>query len=403
MSSRVLYICGGRSFHSNKPGRKIAEVTACWQRAGHEVKLVGGADLLQPSRTIKQSQYGAQSTHDKWYRGHALLRPVVNTVSEWKDIQHDALMLKFIQAVCTSWRPDLIWERSSRLHSAGLILARMLGVPYVLEWKDHLVNYRLSLFRLRALRMERKKNRAADYIVVESNVLRKQLALELPRSDHVLVAHNAVRPEEFGSRGNRNELRHGLISSEGDVLVGYLGSYAFYHDAKRLVQAAGIVRKQSGVQSIRFLMLGAGKEYSACRNLATTSGLLNDSLFMMRPGVPETDVPALLRSLDVAVLPGSTDIICPIKVQEYMASELPSVVPDYECNREVIDDGRTGVLFRPGDAAALADRILNLANSADTRRRIGGQARQEIAFRFTWEKTWGAALQKALNSRGQHT
>ena len=105
----------------------------------------------------------------------------------------------------------------------------------------------------------------------------------------------------------------------------------------------------------------------------------------------------MLSALDIAVLPGSTDIICPIKVQEYMASGLPAIVPDYPCNREVIADGVTGMLFEPKNERALADKILVLAKDKNMRQHMGDMARQEVLKRFTWEETWGRALNEVFN------
>ena len=47
-----------------------------------------------------------------------------------------------------------------------------------------------------------------------------------------------------------------------------------------------------------------------------------------------------------------------------MAASLPAVIPDYPCNREIVADRETGVLFRPGDAADLAAKLAYLAENA---------------------------------------
>ena len=151
---------------------------------------------------------------------------------------------------------------------------------------------------------------------------------------------------------------------------------------------------------MRILMVGGGKEFPECQNAAEKKGLLGSKI-IMHPGVPAREVPALLSALDVAVLPGSTDIICPIKIQEYMAAELPTLAPDYPCNREVITDGETGMLFTPKNEEALASRIHILAGDAILRRRLGRKAREEVLNRFTWEKTWGAALEEVLHRVGR--
>lgn len=391
---RVLYLCSGRSFFSKHLNRKLREVVSCWRRAGHDVRQICGGDLL--SNGERASRYGSPEVHNQWLRRARGLKALRNTLSEWRDIQHDRQVLSALDSVCASWHPDVIWERSSRLHYAGLKLSRQLGVPYVLEWKDHLIDYRYSLFRRKALRAEAMKHRHADHVVVESAVLREYLARSGVDGDRIIVAHNAVRPDEFARDLElRARVRQDLGVSSDTVLVGYLGSYAFYHDTARLVLAASIIRERRPPRKIKILMVGAGKEYSDTRALANSLGVLDDSL-VMKPGVPQGEVPGVLSALDVAVLPGSTDIICPIKVQEYMASALPSVVPDYACNREVVEDGVTGALFRPKDESSLAEAILGLAASDELRTEMGRRARFEVSRRFTWEATWGRALDSVL-------
>ncbi len=393
---KIVYVAGGRSVSGQDPGRKIVSILACWRCAGHSVSAVFGGDIQGSSAASGLKDFGSVSFHHQWYRRIGLLEPAIHTLSEWRDIQHDATMVQHLEKSLESYKPDLIWERSCRLHNAGLVMARHLGVPYVLEWKDHLVDYRLSLFRGKALRMEARKNQQADYIVVESGVLRDQLEREGIDSGKIIVAHNAVDTDEFTRDERlRAQVRNDWGFDDETILVGYLGSYAFYHDTARLVRAAQRIRSCDTAGNIKILMVGAGKEYAESRALAETLGLLDDVL-IMKPGVPKEAVPGLLTALDIAVLPGSTDIICPIKIQEYMAAELAAIAPDYACNREVIADGRTGIFFKPKNEADLAEKIILLASNHELRKEMGRQAREEMIERFSWEATWGAALETIL-------
>jgi len=396
---RILYICGGRSFFGKNLNRKIVEVADCWRRAGHDVKHVCGGDFSSDGGGAKGSaSYGLQETFTRWYRKAPGIDLLVRSASERRDIRHHLAILEELKALVTEFKPDIVWERSCRLHCPGLEIAKHLGVPYVLEWKDHLVDYRLSLFRGRALRMEARKNREADHIVVESGVLRDELGRKGVDTGKIIVAHNAVQADQFSrDQQKRAKVRSEIGVDDDTVLAGYLGSYAFYHDTARLVLAADIIRKSSTATKTKILMVGAGKEYPDSRRLAEERGLLDDIL-IMKPGVPKDEVPGILAALDIAVLPGSTDVICPIKVQEYMACELPSVVPDYACNREVIDDNRTGMLFRPRNERALAEKISILAHDSKMRLSMGREARKEIVRCYTWEKTWGAALNRILRA-----
>lgn len=389
---KILYICGGRGFLTARAGRKLHEVPNCWRRMGYEVIHFSGGDLYpggSPSAT------SVQEYHNKWYRRWKVFDPLVRSASERRDIQHNQRMLVRVGQLIEEHRPDLVWERSSRLATSGLDIAHRYGLPFVLEWKDHLVDYPLSLWRGKATRTERRKECEADMIVVESHVLRQRLAQEGVDAGKIVVAHNAVRPEEFVmDPGARERHRARLRIGPEQVLVGYAGGYQFYHSMPLLVEAAERVR-QRGIGDIRFLLVGQGEQYAKARALAERLGLLGTTL-AMEPWVPKEQVPGVLSAMDIAVQPGTTDIICPIKVLEYMAMALAVVLPDYACNREVIDHYRTGWLFKPEDADALANAFVALASDGVLRNLIGREAREAVSLRFRWEQTWGAALEEVL-------
>lgn len=394
---KVLYITAGRSFFSKNLPRKIQGILDCWRKMGVDVLHISGGEVSDNSVIKTPDEYGAMNTHNRWYRSIRILRPLVISFSEKRDIEHDKKMASHLDHICKEFKPDLIWERSSRLHRAGLEIAQKLNLTYVLEWKDHLVDYSNSIYRKKALNLEFKKNFKSDYLVVESNELKYRLTQEGIEGAKIVVAHNAVDSEEFDvlDKAGSLEFRKSLGIYPDDVLIGYLGSYAFYHNTMLLIHAANLIRNANSRNNIKIVMVGAGKEYQESFRLATDLKLLND-VVIMKPGVSKKDVPILLRALDIAVLPGSTDIICPIKIQEYMSCGLPVVAPAYDCNREVIKDGVNGVLFSPESEEDLAKKILFLASDRHLRETLGVQARSDAVEFFSWEATWGAALKSIL-------
>jgi len=395
MPKRVFYICSGRSFRSDRLGRKMKDLVKCWRELGYEVEHVCGGDLYPASVSLEDEIKSTTQYYQKWYRRTPLMGPLVNSYSELRCIRHNRMMLDKLTSLLEQRRPDVVWERSSRLATAGLKVAQERGIPYVHEWIDNVVSYSISLFHHKAVRAEKRKNQEADYIVVVSNKIKETLVQEGINRDKILVAFNAVNPEEFQvDHTKRREYRYKLGIKENEILVGYLGSYAFYHDTARLVLAADILRKRQEA-AVKILMVGTGKEYKDTRRLVEERGLLG-SMIMMEPWVPKEAVPKVLSGMDIAVLPGSTDIICPIKVQEYMALELATVVPDYSCNREVVTDGQTGMFFEPKGEESLAAKLLLLARDHGLRASLGRNAREEVLRRFTWEQTWGKALTEVM-------
>lgn len=72
-------------------------------------------------------------------------------------------------------------------------------------------------------------------------------------------------------------------------------------------------------------------------------------------------------------------------VLEYMLRGCAVVATDVGGNREAVRDGDTGLLVRPGDAAALAAAIGRLLDDPAARRALARRARAEAVHRFGWE------------------
>jgi glycosyltransferase involved in cell wall biosynthesis len=392
---KVLYIASGRTVSEKNQGRKIEAILSCWRKSGHEVVTIFGGEFEGGIGISGGAE--KKITTQKWYRKLKVLAPLFNTISEWRDIAHDKFILGQINKIFESFKPDLVWERSFRLHAAGIEFSTLHSIPYVLEWKDNLINYNFSFFRNRALRLESKKISSADQVVVESHVLKKMMEENGLELNKIIVAHNAVDAQEFEKNLEcRKRVRDYFAIDDNTTFIGYLGSYTFYHDALRLVLAAK--KLQENRSNIKIIMVGSGGNFLECLRLAKKSGVLDKSLIMTGL-VPKTEVSSILSALDIAVLPGSTNIICPIKVQEYMAAGLPTIAPDYECNREIIQDGITGSFFTPGDEDSLAEKILEISQSPDLQIKMGELARAEVLNKYSWEATWGAALEKITDKR----
>ena len=392
----IIYIISPRSAFSNNPGRKISSIIELWQKK-YNVSTFFGGDILNSNKS-SSFDYGNVKTYEKSYRRSKILEPFVHTFSELKDIIHNIKSYFFLKKHYTN-NIHLVWERSSRLHFAGLLFAKKHKLPYVLEWKDNLVNYKFSFLKPISLYFEQYKCKEADNIVVESNVLESYLISKGIDSNKILVAHNAcdsstfLRNEKLGM-----QYREKLNISNETILIGYLGSYAFYHDSKRLILAIEILNKKHFKEKVKFLMVGNGKDFKECFNLAKEKELLNNIL-IMKEAVPKEEVPKILSAIDISILPGSTDIICPIKVLEYMSVKTAVLVPNYECNKEIILDDKNGLLFEAKNELDLANKIESLLFNDSKIKKLGEEARKTLISNFSWENTWGKTLDIIIKER----
>ena len=64
-------------------------------------------------------------------------------------------------------------------------------------------------------------------------------------------------------------------------------------------------------------------------------------------------------------------------VTEGLAAGLPVLAAAAGGPAEIIENGKTGILYPPGDADALAEGLVRLARDAELRRRLGDAAREK--------------------------
>ncbi|MGW0777749.1 glycosyltransferase [Streptomyces sp. NPDC002835] len=92
-----------------------------------------------------------------------------------------------------------------------------------------------------------------------------------------------------------------------------------------------------------------------------------------------SDMAAAYRELAVVALTSEREGR-PMALAEAAGCGVPCVSFDLSAGvRELVDDGRTGTLVRPGDVAALAGALRQLADDAELRRRYGLAARAHVA------------------------
>lgn len=99
----------------------------------------------------------------------------------------------------------------------------------------------------------------------------------------------------------------------------------------------------------------------------------------MAPNSPE--LIELFRTSDVFVLPSEAEAFG-IAAAEAAAAGLPVVATKVGGLTDIVVDGETGFLVAPGDADALADRLLRLDENPRLRRRMGAAGRERALARF---------------------
>jgi glycosyltransferase involved in cell wall biosynthesis len=158
------------------------------------------------------------------------------------------------------------------------------------------------------------------------------------------------------------------------------------------IEAVAAARRETA--SIRGYVAGEGPERERLERLASGSGV---TLLGVRPDALE-----LIRAADALCLPSEAEAL-PMSILEAMALARPVVTTDVGGTRDQVIDGETGYVTPPGDAAALAHALLELASDRRRAEAMGVAGRVRQRERFTGAAMvdgYEDALERAV-SRGQ--
>ena len=107
---------------------------------------------------------------------------------------------------------------------------------------------------------------------------------------------------------------------------------------------------------------------------------------------PRAEVLALMRAATLLIFPSTWYEGFGMTVAEALAVGLPVVASRVGGMAALIDDGRTGVHFPPGDAAALADRVRWAIDNPARLAEMRLEARAEYLERYTGERNYDLLL-----------
>ncbi|MGK5037040.1 TIGR04063 family PEP-CTERM/XrtA system glycosyltransferase [Janthinobacterium sp. LB3P118] len=292
-------------------------------------------------------------------------------------------------------QPDILHAHSPALNAiAALSAGRALGIPVVYEvrafWEDAAADHgssRTGGLRYRLTRaLESFALRRADAVTTICDGLRRELCARGVPAHKITVIPNAVDAGAFDGAPDP-ALAHSL-GLDGCPVIGFIGSFYAYEGLALLLRA--MPRLLTAQPALRLLLAGGGPQETALRTLVAQLGIDHAVVFAGR--VPHAQVAAYYQLVDICVYPRLpmrlTELVTPLKPLEAMAQRRLVVASDVGGHRELVDHGKTGMLFRAGDAEALAQAVLNLLLAPESWPALRHQAR---AFVET-ERSWSASV-----------
>ncbi len=210
------------------------------------------------------------------------------------------------------------------------------------------------------------------------------------------VVYNGIDAEFFAPRPSRSELRQ-QFAPDGECVLFYVGRLIRWKGAQYLIEALPLLNQKN--LKTRAVIAGDGTYRPDLEALAAKLGVAEQVVFL--GNVPNKDLPDYYAAADVVVGTSFANETFGIALCEAAACEKPIVASNFGGFKEVVRDGETGLLYRPQDAADLADKLEIVLRDPALRQRMGQAGRAFVLANFTWEVVAARvykAYQNLLNS-----
>lgn len=248
--------------------------------------------------------------------------------------------------------------------------AKLAGVPVVIGSQRQLGDL-LSRAKSRA---QAAAFGACDVVVCNSRAAADRLVEQGLRKSRVVVIGNGLPATAFA------ETPPALPRRPGVLRVGMIARMnTRFKNHKVFLQAAA--RLCGRISGLEFVLVGDGPLRGGLERETDTLGLKTHVFFLG----DRQDIPAILASLDVSVLPSSSESLSNA-ILESMAAGVPVVASRVGGNPELVSRER-GLLVAPDDDKSLADAIERLLRDPAMRADLGCNAKRFAHANFTAEHT----------------
>lgn len=337
----------------------VEELIAALRAQRHEVMVVGPG-------FYEATGFGGESSTVARLR-----RLLPGVAGEMAELAYNVPAYRRLAAACSTFKPDIIYERCNLLFMAGTWLSRRTGLPLYMEVNSPLAAERTKhgTLRLQALahRLERQTWCAATRVLPVTHVLAETLARSGVDPARIHVVPNGVVLDRFTGAPAPNTT---------PLMLGFVGFVRDWHGMDAIIRAMA-----DDPAPLALTLVGDGPARPELEALARQLGVP----VTFTGVVAHEHVPDAVAGFDIALQPKVVPYASPLKIFDYMAAARAIVAPDQPNIREILHDGVDALLFDPDRPGAMWDAVRRLVADPELRARLGAAARAELERRdHTW-------------------
>ncbi len=305
------------------------------------------------------------------------------------DLPDDAALVSALSSGPVQCAFDLVYERYALGKATGARFAQESGIPLVVEINTPLADEQERFRGTAETDAQRESDnflfRQANCVVAVSSAVAEYACARGAHPDAVIVCPNGIDTQHFNLQVDGGAVRREHVP-DGAFVIGFHGRLRPWHGFEQLVSSVSNLLEQS--LPVHLLVVGEGEFESL--------GQLPEKHFTRVGWQPHTSMPEFVAAFDALPLTYQPDVPCyfsPLKLMEAMACGVVPIVPDLGDLARVIDHGRTGYVYHPGDTSGMEDLLAQLILNPGKRISIGRRA-GKIAMAYSWEDIAATVLDR---------
>lgn len=336
---------------------------------GHKVRIVTFSTRTRPKKLKGVPIFSVKTEPGTFFRQRKMFFTILK-VAKGSDLIYaqDAVVVGLVSVwaakllrmpIIVKFVGDIAWEKAFMEGKTSKFLDDFLKSP---EGGLHVKML---------TKVQRFVLRSANRVIVPSEYLKRLLVKHYRVSqDKIRVIHNAVDLEAYKKIKPKRE--------RGPTVI-FIGRLVPWKGLEGVIKVMVLLVKK--YPRIKLLVVGEGPEKEKLKRLAKQLRVEKHVQFLGR--IEHGRTMELLKDSDVLVLNSKYEGL-PHVVIEAMACKVPVVATNIDGIREVIENGKTGILVRVGANKELQQGIERLLKDRHFRARTITNAYENVLTKFTW-------------------
>jgi glycosyltransferase involved in cell wall biosynthesis len=288
---------------------------------------------------------------------------------------YDPTLIYQVEQLIKEHSFNIIQTHGHKANFIARFVKRSTQIPwlcFVHGWTDE--DLKIRIYNV----VDRWSIKGADRIAAVSKAVKSKLTkIGIPERK-ITVVYNAIEDNGFYREPPDLNLRKKFASRNETLLVGVIGRLSREKGQRVFLEAwARVCRHVPGAKA---LFIGDGPDREILEKICLSKGLQETILFVGHQKNPHP----YYRILDLVVMPSLSEGLPNVPL-EALAHKKPIVATSVGGTPEIIEDGRNGILVKPGDPESLSLGIIALLMNSEKRNSMAASGLSSLYPKFSPE------------------